>query len=319
MKQSYSLKSTLLILAVFAGCFCANAASYISQNVIRYVYNSNKSAVSVTALSKPAIYTGDIVVPESIVNSSNETIPVVGVAANAFADCDMVTSVVLPESVKSIADYAFDGCESLQSIAMPGVQTIGNWSFRNCYVLEDLKFSEDLKSIGNFAFDKNLKLTVVDLPATVTNLGGFVFEGNPQITKVICRATTPPAIKKGYLDGEEIYTLFETTDYGTIELYVPEESIQTYRATLGWSYFKTRIYPLTSSKVNDITEDGATLSVKPLGNGSVEINLPTPSDVNIYNILGTIVKSATLKAGKSVIGGLTPGLYIICGKKVVVK
>lgn len=225
MKQNYAFKLSVLLFAMFAGAMSGEAASYITKNGIRYVYNSKKTAVSVAKLKAPEIYTGDIVVPESIVNSDNVTLPVVGVNSSAFSDCETVTSVILPESVTSIGDYAFDSCTGLKKLEMPGVATIGHWSFRNCYVLEDLKFSDKLVSIGNYAFDKNLKMTEVDLPATCTNLGGYVFEGNPQITKVICRAVTPPAIKKGYLDGEEIYTIFDDTDYGDRELYVPAESI----------------------------------------------------------------------------------------------
>lgn len=95
-------------------------------------------SVSVAKLKAPEIYTGDIVVPESIVNSDNVTLPVVGVNSSAFSDCETVTSVILPESVTSIGDYAFDSCTGLKKLEMPGVATIGHWSFRNCYVLEDL-------------------------------------------------------------------------------------------------------------------------------------------------------------------------------------
>lgn len=245
MKQNYSLKLILLAITVMIAGLSADAASYITRGGIRYVYNTAKTEVSVTSLKKPEIYTGDIVVPATIVNSSNETIPVVGVGSSAFSDCTTVTSVILPESVTTIGDYAFDGCEGLKTIEMPGVKTIGNWSFRNCYVLENVKFPNTLTSIGNFAFDKNRMMVKIDLPESLTNLGGFVFEGIPDVKTVICRATTPPEIKKGYLDGEEIYTIFEDTDYGTVDLYVPEESIKAYQSLLGWSYFKDRIYPIT--------------------------------------------------------------------------
>ncbi|MDE6266382.1 MAG: leucine-rich repeat domain-containing protein [Muribaculaceae bacterium] len=319
MKQNYALKLSFAVVLMLASVVSGSAASYISRNGIRYVYNSKKTAVSVTSLKAPEIYTGDIVVPESIINGDNETIPVVGVGSSAFSDCDMVTSVILPASVTSIGDYAFDGCENLKTVEMPGVKTIGHWSFRNCYVLENLKFPETLTSIGNYSFDKNLKMTVVELPASLTNLGGFVFEGNPQITRVICHADTPPAIKKGYLDGDEIYTLFEDTDYGTMELFVPEESISKYQSLLGWSYFKNRIYPIGTLGVKDVTEAAPEVSVKALGNGAVEVTLPEAAKVNVYSIVGNVVKSVNLREGKSEIAGLAPGFYIICGKKVAVK
>lgn len=318
MKQNYTFKASVLGLMLLAGVLSGSAASYITRSGVRYVYNSAKTSVTVTSLKAPAIYTGEIVVPETIVNSENQTIPVVGVGSSAFSGSS-VTKVVLAESVKTIGDYAFDGCEELVTVEMPGVTEIGHWSFRNCYILENLKFPDGLKSIGNYAFDKNLKMTVVDFPSSLTNIGGFTFEGNPQITKVICRATTPPAIKKGYLDGEEVYTLFEDTDYGDIELYVPDASIPSYKSQLGWNYFKTRIYSLETLGVGSVAEVSATVSVKAIGNGAVEISLPAAANVSVYSIVGNVVKTASLHEGKSVISGLAPGFYIICGKKVAVK
>ena len=51
-----------------------------------------------------------------------------------------------------------------------------------------------------FFHKKKLILTILQyichFAIIVTNLGGYVFEGNPQITKVICRALTPPASKR---------------------------------------------------------------------------------------------------------------------------
>ena len=38
----------------------------------------------------------------------------------------------------------------------------------------------------------NLTMNCEQPTSTVTNLGGYVVEGNPQITKVICRVVTNP-------------------------------------------------------------------------------------------------------------------------------
>lgn len=263
MKHFYSFKK-LAIVAFLAAIGTGNllAASYITRGGIRYVYNSKKTEVSVTKLSDGAVYVDDVVVPESIVNSSNQVIPVVGVNANAFSDCTELKSVTLPSSVKTIGDYAFDTCESLETVVMPGVETIGNWSFRNCYKLKDLVLPEGLKSIGNYCFDKNYECTVVELPSTITNLGGYVWEGNPQITTVICHATTPPAVKKGYLDGEEIYTIFDDDDYQGRTLYVPAGCVSLYKSAGGWSHFKSNVKEIDESGVDAIAPDASEVPVE---------------------------------------------------------
>lgn len=245
--KNFLLSLTLLLVSSLT----ANAL-IINSNGVRYQTMNDDTAVRVYKPKSGNTYVGDIVIPASIWSKNlQKDLPVIEVGTSAFEYCDMLTSVTLPESVKTIADYAFDSCEKLEKVEMPGVKKIGNWSFRYCTALENLVLPEGLDSIGNFCFDHNLKLEVVDLPSTIIYLGGYVFEGNPQIRAVICRAVNPPEIKKGYIDGEEIYTIFEDTNYGDIELIVPDGTVDAYRTTLGWHYF-TNITTLTTTGVENI-------------------------------------------------------------------
>lgn len=245
----------LCLTALLASVFTAGAATtYITgDNGIRYKLDKKNNTLTVTTPVKGSTYVGDYVIPATVTTEDYGELPVVAVGSSAFSECDALTSVILPESVKLIDNYAFDTCPKLTTVEMPGVTTIGHWSFRYCTVLENLVFPEGLTTIGNFAFDHLSKMTVIELPSTVTNIGGFAFEGNPQIVKFICHAVTPPAIKKGQIDGDEIYTLFEDTDYGEIELVVPEESIELYRTALGWHYFTT--ITAETAGVDDIVVD----------------------------------------------------------------
>lgn len=249
MKIFTSLLCSAALLVSTVGA--SAATTYFTDNGIRYKYDSKTKSVSVATPPTGMTYIGDVVIPATITTEKYGELPVIGVGSSAFSECEMLESVILPESVTTISDYAFDTCPKLKTVSMPGVTSIGNWTFRYCTVLEDLKFPEGLKTIGNYAFDHNLKMTVIELPSTMTSIGGFAFEGNPQITKVICHAIVPPAIKKGYIDGDEIYTLFEDTNYGDIELVVPEESVNTYKSSLGWHYF-TKV---STAGIDDIAAD----------------------------------------------------------------
>lgn len=191
--------SLLCLTTLLASSLSANALYINGKNGLRYQTNSKNTAVNVVAPKTGNTYVGDIEVPATVTSTTYGELPVVGISSSAFADCDMLTSLILPESVTSIGDYAFDSCSKLTKIEMPGVKTIGHWAFRYCTSLENVNFPEGLESIGNYCFDHNLTMTEIDLPSTVTNLGGFVFEGNPQITKVISRAITPPPSKKATL------------------------------------------------------------------------------------------------------------------------
>ena len=315
--KKFLLKHLLLVITLTSTTISASAASYITHNGIRYVYNSAKTEVSVTSLKSPEVYVGDIVVPSTITNSADQVIPVVGVGSSAFYNCTNVTSVTLPESIKTIGDYAFDSCEGLKSVTMPGVETIGHWAFRNCYALESLELPENLTSIGNFSFDKNLKITEITIPSGVTLIGGFAFEGNPQLTKITCLSSTPAEIKKGYLDGEEIYTIFDDTDYSGRTLYVPKGATDNYKSKLGWNYFPN-IVEFDPSGITD-AKFSKKFEVVANGNNSITISASKGDNILIVNLNGQLLKRFKASEGANTITDLPSGFIIVNGTKVLVK
>lgn len=312
-------------LCAFGGFDAYGKAANITKDGIRYRTNTANTECYVYSLASGGKYVGDIVVPSSIVSSTYGELPVVGVYQNAFSECTELTSVTLPESVTEIGNYAFDTCEKLKKVVMPGVKTIGHWTFRNCYVLENLTFSENLQWIGNYCFDKNLGQTVVDLPASVTNLYGFIWEGCPNLTTFICRAVTPPPVKRGELDGEDIYTIFDDNNYHYVnneyvgrKLYVPDESVDAYRSAGGWNQFAPEIYPLSQySGVEGVVADAESLTdVKVVGKGTVAVTASAATRVIIVNIAGELLKDMQVGAGTTTIGDLPSGILLVNGKKV---
>lgn len=135
------------------------------------------SQISGTMLIAPpngSKYRGDIVIP-SHVSHNGITYPVVTIGASAFQE-SAVTSVVLPEGVRNIERYAFDGCENLKTITLPDSLTaIGRAAFQGCKKLERITLPPHLFHIGGFAFSGCFALNSVSVPKSVTAIGEYAF------------------------------------------------------------------------------------------------------------------------------------------------
>lgn len=58
-----------------------------------------------------------------------------------FADCTSLSVVKLPQKVKSISDYAFYNCNSLQNIIIPSKAERGNNIFQDCPAIIDISYT----------------------------------------------------------------------------------------------------------------------------------------------------------------------------------
>ena len=63
-------------------------------------------------------------------------------------------SVIIPDGIEEIGEFAFYDCASLKEINLPeNLTTIGSEAFRNCKsYFPDLSSLDSLKEIGDYAF-----------------------------------------------------------------------------------------------------------------------------------------------------------------------
>ena len=98
-----------------------------------------------------------------VVFSDDCTIDTIG--DSCFADCDVLESVVLPETVTRIEDYAFNTCEDLEYIYLPeGLEYIGYCAFDYCDELSYVYIPDSVTTIDEWAFD-DCPRAIISIPA----------------------------------------------------------------------------------------------------------------------------------------------------------
>ena len=174
-------KTILFVILLFMPI--AVNAERVEIDGINYELNESDSTASVAYRKNK--YTGDIVIPPSIVYNEitydvtsirveafkkcyglkSVSIPnsVTSFESEAFLSCTGLTDIIIPNSVISIGAYAFQGCTGLKSISIPNsVTTIYGCAFKDCTGLTNISISNSVISIGGDAFQNCTGLPVIE-------------------------------------------------------------------------------------------------------------------------------------------------------------
>ena len=88
----------------------------------------------------------------------------------------IIRSIFIPNSVSSIGECAFAGCEKLQDIELPSsIIEIGAAAFSNCASLHSIKLPRDLKRIEVQTFEHCKSLSRIQIPDSVEEIGNHAF------------------------------------------------------------------------------------------------------------------------------------------------
>ena len=94
---------------------------------------------------------------------------------NSNFNCENLSGIILPQSVKSIGVYAFNTCINLVDVVLPKMlDSIGNMTFHCCYSLSEIVIPEGVQELGNI-FENCTGLKNVTLPSSLRKLAGTFY------------------------------------------------------------------------------------------------------------------------------------------------
>ena len=155
-----------------------------SQLTFSILENTEKHSVELVAMPFPDKYTGDVVIPATT-EIDGVVYDVVGIAANAFAEAGLVTSVEMPASLQYIGDTAFRKASGLKSVILPeSVTSVGEGCFQNCSSLETVSLPAGLEALAPYIFSGCTSLTNISLPEGLTEFPAYSFYNCPSLEAI---------------------------------------------------------------------------------------------------------------------------------------
>lgn len=206
---------------------------------------------------------------------------VITIAYEAFYGCTRLSSVTIPNGVTSIGSYAFAGCNGLTSIEIPNsITNIEYGAFAYSFNLTSINVSTDntnYSSIDGVLFSKDkttlveypggkqgaytipdgvvniqiaafmyrVRLTSIEIPNSVLNIGEGAFMGCSGLNSITNYSTQPQTI--------DTYCFY--VDKSACTLYVPAQSLAAYQTADVWKEFGT-ILPIEGTETPIETVEG---------------------------------------------------------------
>lgn len=172
------------------------------------------------------------------------------IAHRLFLNGEEIRDLEIPNSVNSIGNFAFCGCNPLTNVTIPNTVTaIGKGAFMGCSGLTSIEIPDSVNSIGNFAFKDCNSLSVI-----------------------YCFRRTPPLIEN-------------KTFYGctSASLYIPVSALNAYKTANYWKGFNNIFAELFDIEVNGIYYglNGSNAIVSNIGPSDYHGNYHYSGDITI--------------------------------------
>ena len=193
------------------------------------------------------------------------------IAGSTFEGCTALSNIGDLKKVKGLGGLSFKGCSSLRIDV--NIPNIGNFQYEdphnNYYRRVDMTDAHTYYNIGTFCSSGIISISdlgtvctkirngywgsnqwgfaqacpnlrFVILPAQLDEIGTLAFKNDTALEYVKVLATTPPTLNETDITSGD-FPFYNTT----CNFYVPDASVNDYKAAAGWSSMASRIFPMS--------------------------------------------------------------------------
>ncbi len=127
----------------------------------------------------------DVTIPQTV-TGNGYTFTVTQIDSCTFRNCKPLIAIVLPQTLRSIGNRAFENCDSLSHINIPdSVTHIGEAAFIGCKILRSVRLPQNLDVLDKYMFSACFKLKEVEVPRMVRELRRDAFGDCRSLENVI--------------------------------------------------------------------------------------------------------------------------------------
>ena len=183
---------------------------------------------------------------------------VVSIGSGALKDCNNLESIIVADEnqyydsrnncnalIQTSSNTLLIGCKN--SVIPNSIKTIGDHAFQDCCGLTSISIPNSVSSIGEEAFESCGDLTNITIGNSVTGIGVDAFYNCYRLNNVYCYVPNPSMIAM----MPSVFACYNDINITDRTLYVPEGSLSAYQASDKWTLFGTILEMVHNGDVND--------------------------------------------------------------------